>query len=107
MVERIIKEDSLFLSTERLETSALILAKLWLTTLHNMIDTAQEEQVSIKLAKGKEEDMKKNDKRVRGMLCVKRILQQTVNTNWKNQVDLPKEEHKQMKSLLSSKEEQC
>ena len=42
---------------------------------------------------------------MRGALGVKHILQHIVDS-WKNQVDLPKKEYKQIKLLLSSKEEQ-
>jgi len=82
MVEAIIKECGLCCSTGRLEGSAPLLAMLRSNTIHHMIDSAQEEQVLIKLEKGKEADMKrKNNEVVRGVVRVKHII----GTTMKNQ----------------------
>ena len=59
MVEAIIKECGLCRSTGRLEGSVSLLAMLCSNTIHHMIDSTQEEQVLIKLEKGKEADMKR------------------------------------------------
>ena len=105
MIETIIKECGLCCSTGRLKGSALLLAMLRSTTIHHMINRAQEEQVLIKLEKGKDTDMKKkNNEKVRGVVRVKHILDTTMKTRQKRG-KRGKKEINEMIKLLTAKEE--